>query len=112
MKLPFSFVEVEGVAQSSTLAQPSIDERRGVPVEITKGWKYQTMILAKWRLAFRAVENADDAGATVKQIKKEVSFLNDKSNFRTPSKKRKERMMTDESAWSMGIADFSFFQQT
>ena len=86
-------------------SQPSIDELR-VPVEVSKGWKDQMMTLADWRLAFRAVENADDVGATVEEIKKEVSFLNDTSNFRTPSKKRKERMMSDEGSGTMGTVDF------
>ena len=77
-------------------SQPSIDARR-VPVEVRKTWEDQQMTLAEWRLAFKAVENADDAGATVEEIKKEVTFLNDTSNFRTPSKKRKERMMISRS---------------
>ena len=65
------------------------------------------MTLTEWRLAFRVGENAYyDAGATVKEIKKELLFLYDTSNFHTPSKKSKERMMTNKDAGLTGIVDF------
>ena len=45
----------------------------------------------------RAVENADDAGTIMEEIKKEVrTFLNDSTHFRTPLKKCKERLTNDD----------------
>ncbi len=65
------------------------------------------MTLTEWRLAFRVDENAYyyNAGATVKEIKKELLFLNDTSNFHSPSKKSKERMTNKDSGLT-GIVDF------
>ena len=55
---------------------------------------------------FNRCKNAGDEGATVEEVKKEVSFLNDASNYRTPSKKRKEAMMSEESEESLGNVEF------
>jgi hypothetical protein len=54
------FIRRGGEGNSILYSQPSIDERR-VPVEVRKSWKDQEMTLVEWKLAFRAVENSDDA---------------------------------------------------
>ena len=93
-----------GEGSTIIYSQPSIDERR-VPDSVKTEWESKQRTLIEWRLAFRAVENADDVGATVDEIKKEISFLNDTSNFRTPAKKRKEVSTREEEA-SLGNLDF------
>ena len=94
-KETFFFICRGGDGSTTIYSQPSIDERR-VPGTLKDDWDGQQRTLADWRLAFRAVENADDSSATIDEIKKEVTFLNDTSNFRTPSKKRKESLMEAE----------------
>ena len=74
-----------GEGSSIIYSQPSIDERQ-VPAAIKEGWTSQQKTLAEWRTAFNAVKYAGDEGATIEEIKKEVSFLNDASNYRSPSK--------------------------
>ncbi|KAI2495941.1 hypothetical protein MHU86_18551 [Fragilaria crotonensis] len=94
-KETFYFICRGGESNSIIYSQPSIDARR-IPNTVKDEWERQQMTLVEWRLAFRAVENADDADATVDEIKKEVSFLNENSNYRTPSKKRKDFTISDE----------------
>ena len=57
-----------GEGSSLIYSQPSID-KRWIPSEVQKSWEDQEMTLIDWKLMFRAVENADDAGATVEEIK-------------------------------------------
>ncbi|KAI2503869.1 hypothetical protein MHU86_10594 [Fragilaria crotonensis] len=86
------FIRRGGVSNSNIFSEPCVDERQ-VPTEVRRGWMTQQMTLGEWARAFRAVENAGDAATSVEEIKREVTFLEDTSNFRTPSKKRKEGMM-------------------
>ncbi|KAI2495226.1 hypothetical protein MHU86_19280 [Fragilaria crotonensis] len=94
-----------GEGSSTIYSQPSIDERRVPAGKVKDEWNGQQRTLAEWRMAFRAVDNADDAGATVDDIKKEVTFLSETSNFRTPSKKRKEVTLEDDGG-SLGNLEF------
>ena len=80
----FFFICLGGDGSTSRIySQPSIDERQ-VPATLKDDWNGQQQTLADWRLAFRAVENADDSSATIDEIKKQVASLNNTSNFRTP----------------------------
>jgi hypothetical protein len=76
-KIPFKGMEETcyficrgGEGNTVIYSQPSVDERR-VPEEVRKVWMIQQKTLGEWRLAFRAVDNADDVGASVDEIKKE-----------------------------------------
>jgi hypothetical protein len=93
-----------GEGSTVIYAQPNIDERR-VPIKVKEEWQSRQRTLAEWRMAFRAVENADDVDASTDAIKKEVTFLEDTSNFRTPSRKRKETSVNDEGG-ALGNIDF------
>ncbi|KAI2494741.1 hypothetical protein MHU86_19778 [Fragilaria crotonensis] len=93
-----------GEVSTIIYAQPNIDERR-VPLKIKEEWQTQQRTLAEWRMAFRAVENVDDVDASTDEIKKEVTFLEDTSNFRTPSRKRKEAS-SDGEGEALGNLDF------
>jgi hypothetical protein len=80
-KIPFKGMEETcyficrgGEGNTVIYSQPSVDERR-VPEEVRKVWMIQQKTLGEWRLAFRAVDNADDVGASADEIKKEVSRL-------------------------------------
>ena len=112
MKISFQGKEVTcmficrgGSGNTNIYSDPCVEEER-VPESVRRGWLTQQKTLGEWGRAFRAVENADDAKASMEEIKKEVSFLNDTSNFRTPSKKRKEGMMSGEGRGSLGNIEF------
>ncbi|KAI2498995.1 hypothetical protein MHU86_15499 [Fragilaria crotonensis] len=112
VKIPFQgkndscyFICRGGEGSTVIYSQPSIEEQF-VPMKTKEEWETQQKTLAEWRLAFKAVENSDDAEATSDDITKEVTFLNETSTFRTPSKKRKDVMMSSDDGETLGNIEF------
>jgi hypothetical protein len=74
---------------STVFAEPSVSAAR-VPSEVWANWQLQTLTLAEWTREFCAVEIANNASASLAEIKEESSFLTKAKDFRTPSKRTRE----------------------
>ena len=85
----YVFICRDGTSNAIMFSEPCVNEER-VPTEVRREWNTRTGTLAEWVTAFQAVDNADNAEATLEDIKEEAFLLTKAERFRTPLKKIKE----------------------
>jgi hypothetical protein len=90
---------------STVFAEPSVSTSR-IPSDVWASWERQQLTLSDWSREFCAVEIANDAMASVAEIKEESSFLEKAKDFRTPSKRVREsasRMVSSDFQNRLGM---------
>lgn len=80
---------IERSPGSTVFSEPFVGASQ-VPTEVWSNWQRQQFTLAEWNREFCAIEIANDATASLAEIKEEASFLVKAKDFRTPSKRARE----------------------
>ena len=97
---------------STVFAEPSIGLEQ-VPKAVWTSWQSQQLTLTEWKREFCAVEIANDAFASIDEIKEEASFLIKAKDFRTPSKRvRESTTVSSELHKLMDLASNDFVTHT
>jgi hypothetical protein len=92
---------------STVFAEPSVSTSR-IPSDVWASLERQQLTLSEWSREFCAVEIANDAMASVAEIKEESSFLEKAKDFRTPSKRVREsatRMVSSDFQNRLGMGE-------